>query len=180
MLTVNDCAGIEYDDCFFECGGDPVYQALFNIGKVIIISDRTAVNSLGRKTAKCNYRSVGILCRLGDKLIGSFRLSNVHTCICCINYIVFFLTKIHCIDLVPDFFNLGACRNFFAFLFHIVLIIFNRRHIHTDLALRLLTGEAVIDIMRIGAENVAASSAALYVFNGCLAEKSDLLSSLQR
>ena len=97
-----------------------------------------------------------------------------------IDYIVLLLAEVHGVDLIPDLLDLSAGRYFFALLFDVFLIEFDRGHIDAYLALGLFLGKAVVDVADIGGVNVAAASAALYVFDGRLAEESDPLASFQR
>ena len=88
--------------------------------------------------------------------------------------VILFLAEIHCIDYIPSLFDFGTGRDLPAFFLYVFLIEVNSRHIYTDFALFLFLSKAVVNIVGVGAENVTASSAALYVFNCRLAEKRDL------
>ena len=98
----------------------------------------------------------------------------MHACKSIIDNVILFPAEIHCIDYIPSLFDFGTGRDLPAFFLYVFLIEVNSRHIYTDFALFLFLSKAVVNIVGVGAENVTASSAALYVFNCRLAEKRNL------
>ena len=108
------------------------------------------------------------------------RLGNMHTREGVVDYVVFFLAEGHGVDPVPYLLYLGAGRDAFACLLDVFFVELDGWLEHADLALGSLLTESVIDIAGVGAENVAASAAALYVFNSRLAEECDSCSARER
>ncbi len=165
IFTVDKSTRIYYDNRLFECDGNSVDKAFFNGGKIIVAVNGTSVNALGGKTAKGYNRSIGICGGIGNQLVGCIRFGDVHFVKGVINNIVTLLAEIHHIYYAPTLLDLLTGENIFALTFNIIFIIINARHIKLDLALDLLLSKAVIDIVSIGAINVAASAATLDVFD---------------
>ena len=108
------------------------------------------------------------------------RFGNMHAREGVVDYIVFLFAEGHGVDLVPYLLNLGTGRDALARLLDVFFVELDGRLEHADLALGFLLTESVIDIADVGAENVAASAAALYIFDSRLAEECDSCSARER
>ena len=171
ILTVYYCAGVQDYNSVRKSGGDAVDEALFRVRKIVVAGYSLSVNALRGEAAESYYCNIRICGGLGYQLVGHMRLGNVHTREGVVDYVVFFLAEGHGVDPVPYLLYLGAGRDTFACLLDVFLVELGGRPKDADLALVLFQLEAVVDVAGIGAENVAASAAALYVFDGRLAEE---------
>ena len=173
VFTVDERTRIYNDNRLFKSRRNPVDKTLFNFGKIVVAVNGTAVYTLGRKAAESNNCRVCFFCRRDDQLIGYVGFGNVHTCKGVVDDIILFLTEIHCIDYAPRLFNIVRGRNKFALILNIFLVVFDGRHINAELALRFFLSEAFKNVAGVSAVNIAASAAALYVFDSRLSEKSE-------
>ena len=104
----------------------------------------------------------------------------MHTCKGIIGHIVALCAEFHCIDDIPGCVYLFLSGNVYALGFNIIFVEIYERHIYRNFSLGFFIVEAVKNICDIGAVNIAAASAAFYVFDCSLAEKSNLFTLFQR
>ena len=174
VFQIDGCAGVDNDDNLCKELAKTVDKRFFKIGEVIVAALCSAVNAFGRETAESYDCGV---CKLGSRnneFIGNFCFNNVHCGKSIVGELVAVGAELHVVNDVPSGVDLLLSENVNAFLLDVVLIEINKGGVDLDLALVFLHLEAFVDIANVGSIYVAASAAALDVFNGGFAEESNL------
>ena len=98
----------------------------------------------------------------------------MHACKGVVGHIVTFCAEFHCINNIPGCVNLFLSGNVNTFFFNIFFIEVNKGHINRNLTLFFFILEAFENVFYVGAMNVAAATAAFYIFDSSFTEKSNL------